>query len=165
MSVIKLLPENIANQIAAGEVIQRPSSVVKEMVENAIDSGATKINVVIKDAGKTLIQIIDNGSGMSKEDALLCFQRHATSKVQKVEDLFALTTKGFRGEALASIASIAHVTLKTKLESSDVAHLVEMEGGKMRRNEPCVWTTGTSFEVKNLFFNVPAREIFSNPIL
>jgi DNA mismatch repair protein MutL len=159
-SVIKLLPEHIANQIAAGEVIQRPSSVVKEMVENAIDAGATKIQVVIKDSGKTLIQITDNGDGMSSEDAILCFERHATSKVQKVEDLFALTTKGFRGEALASIASIAHVTLKTRRADSDIGHLIEIEGGKIRKNEPCVCATGTSFEVKNLFYNVPARRNF-----
>jgi DNA mismatch repair protein MutL len=159
-SVIKLLPEHIANQIAAGEVIQRPSSVVKEMVENAIDAGATKIQVVIKDSGKTLIQITDNGDGMSGEDAILCFERHATSKVQKVEDLFALTTKGFRGEALASIASIAHVTLKTRRADSDIGHLIEIEGGKIRKNEPCVCAAGTSFEVKNLFFNVPARRNF-----
>ncbi len=117
--VIKLLPDHIANQIAAGEVIQRPASVVKEMVENAIDAGATKIDVVIKDAGKTLIQIIDNGKGMSTFDTRMCFERHATSKVSKAEDLFTLTTKGFRGEALASIAAIAHVSLKTKLEEFD----------------------------------------------
>jgi DNA mismatch repair protein MutL len=117
-NVIRLLPDNIANQIAAGEVIQRPASVVKELVENAIDAGATKIDVNIKDAGKTLIQVVDNGSGMNQADAILCFERHATSKVRTAEDLFHLSTKGFRGEALASIAAIAHVTLKTKQKSS-----------------------------------------------
>ena len=158
--VIKLLPDHIANQIAAGEVIQRPASVVKEMVENAIDAGATKIDVVIKDAGKTLIQIVDNGKGMSTFDARMCFERHATSKVSKAEDLFTLTTKGFRGEALASIAAIAHVTLKTKLELDQVGNLLQIEGSKVVKQEPIVCPTGSSFEVKNLFYNVPARRNF-----
>ncbi len=158
--VIKLLPDHIANQIAAGEVIQRPASVVKEMVENAIDAGATKIDVVIKDAGKTLIQIVDNGKGMSTFDSRMCFERHATSKVAKAEDLFTLTTKGFRGEALASVAAIAHVTLKTKLEHEQVGTLLQIEGSKVVKQDPIVCPTGSSFEVKNLFYNVPARRNF-----
>ena len=158
--VIKLLPDHIANQIAAGEVIQRPASVVKEMVENAIDAGATKIDVFIKDAGKTLIQIVDNGKGMSTFDAQMCFERHATSKVSKAEDLFTLTTKGFRGEALASVAAIAHVTLKTKQAEDQVGNLIQIEGSKLTKQEPVVCPIGSSFEVKNLFYNVPARRNF-----
>ncbi len=158
--VIKLLPDHIANQIAAGEVIQRPASVVKEMVENAIDAGATKIDVFIKDAGKTLIQIVDNGKGMSTFDAQMCFERHATSKVSKAEDLFTLTTKGFRGEALASVAAIAHVTLKTKQAEDQVGNLLQIEGSKVTKREPVVCPIGSSFEVKNLFYNVPARRNF-----
>lgn len=158
--VIKLLPDHIANQIAAGEVIQRPASVVKEMVENAIDASATKVQVIIKDAGKTLIQIIDNGSGMTENDAVMSFERHATSKVRKAEDLFALTTKGFRGEALASIAAIAHVVLKTRKEDTETGISIEIEGSKIKKKEACVCPVGTSFEVKNLFYNVPARRNF-----
>ncbi len=158
--VIKLLPDHIANQIAAGEVIQRPASVVKEMVENAIDAGATKIDVYIKDAGKTLIQIVDNGKGMSTFDAQMCFERHATSKVSKAEDLFTLTTKGFRGEALASVAAIAHVTLKTRQEEDQVGNLIQIEGSKVTKKEVVVCPVGSSFEVKNLFYNVPARRNF-----
>ncbi|MFN5784410.1 MAG: DNA mismatch repair endonuclease MutL [Flavobacteriia bacterium] len=158
--VIKLLPDHIANQIAAGEVIQRPASVVKEMVENAIDAGATKIRVIIKDAGKTLIQIVDNGWGMSPADALMSFERHATSKVTRAEDLFSLSTKGFRGEALASIAAISHVTLKSKRPVDETGTRIIIEGGKCVANEVCVCPDGTSFEVKNLFFNVPARRNF-----
>lgn len=160
MSVIQLLPDNIANQIAAGEVIQRPASVVKELVENAIDAGATKIDVVIKDAGKTLIQIIDNGFGMDHDDAVLCFERHATSKVRSVSDLFHLNTKGFRGEALASIAAIAHVELQTKKESEETGTSISIEGSKISKDEPCVCPAGTRFDIKNLFFNVPARRNF-----
>lgn len=158
--IIKLLPDHIANQIAAGEVVQRPASVVKEMVENAIDAGATKIQVIIKDAGKTLIQIIDNGCGMSGGDAIMCFERHATSKVSTADDLFALKTKGFRGEALASIAAIAHVCVKTRQASSETGTLIEIEGSKVKTNEATVCPVGTSFEVKNLFYNVPARRNF-----
>ena len=158
--VIKLLPDHIANQIAAGEVIQRPASVVKEMVENAIDSGASKIDVVIKDAGKTLIQIVDNGKGMSTFDARMCFERHATSKIANADDLFSLTTKGFRGEALASVAAIAHITLRTKLEQDEVGNLIQIEGSKVVKQEQIVCPTGSSFEVKNLFYNVPARRNF-----
>ncbi len=158
--LIKLLPDNIANQIAAGEVIQRPGSVVKELMENAIDAGATRIDVNIKDAGKTLIQVVDNGNGMSPADATLCFQRHATSKVSKAEDLFALTTKGFRGEALASVAAIAHVEMHTRTANSEVGQNVVIEGGQITLQEEIVCPQGTSFEVKNLFFNVPARRNF-----
>jgi DNA mismatch repair protein MutL len=158
--IIQLLPDHIANQIAAGEVIQRPASVVKEMVENAIDAGADNIQVVIKDAGRTLIQIIDNGKGMGEDDAVLCFQRHATSKISSSDDLFKLTTKGFRGEALASIAAIAHVSLKTKLANSEIGILVEVEGNKIKNQEVAVCPNGSSFEVKNIFYNVPARRNF-----
>jgi len=158
--LIKLLPDNIANQIAAGEVIQRPASVVKELLENSIDASADRIDVNIKESGKTLIQIVDNGTGMSPSDAVLCFQRHATSKIKSSEDLFALTTKGFRGEALSSIAAIAHVEMKTRLKNAEVGHLVVVEGGKIKKQEDVVCPTGTSFEVKNLFYNVPARRNF-----
>ena len=158
--VIKLLPDHIANQIAAGEVIQRPASVIKELVENAIDAGATKIDVLIKDAGKTLIQIVDNGKGMSALDAQMCFARHATSKVEKASDLFHLSTKGFRGEALASISAISHVSLKTKVESEELGNLIQIEGSKVTKKEVITCPTGSSFEVKNLFFNVPARRNF-----
>jgi DNA mismatch repair protein MutL len=159
-NLIKLLPDNIANQIAAGEVIQRPASVVKEIVENAIDAGATKIDVNIKDAGKTLIQIVDNGQGMGPEDAELCFRRHATSKVRKAEDLFALTTKGFRGEALASVAAIAHVELKTREKGKDIGTSVKMEGSSIKESTETTCPEGTSFKIKNLFYNVPARRNF-----
>lgn len=158
--IIQLLPDHIANQIAAGEVIQRPASVVKELLENAIDAGATKIDLIVKDAGRTLIQVTDNGKGMSAMDALMCFERHATSKLHHADDLFKLTTKGFRGEALASIAAIAHVTLKTKMEDQDTGTLVQMEGSEILKEEPVVCATGTTLEVKNLFYNVPARRNF-----
>lgn len=158
--LIKLLPDNIANQIAAGEVIQRPASVVKELMENAIDAGATKIDVHIKDAGKTLIQVVDNGQGMSPSDALLCFQRHSTSKVRTADDLFALHTKGFRGEALASIAAIAHVEMHTRRAQDDVGQNIVVEGNKVQLQEAIACPHGTSFEIKNLFYNVPARRNF-----
>lgn len=158
--IIQLLPDHIANQIAAGEVIQRPASVVKELMENAIDAGADQIQVVIKDAGKTLIKVIDNGGGMTSKDAVLCFERHATSKVRKADDLFALTTKGFRGEALASIAAIAHVVLKTKQKDSETGTEVIIEGSKTKSAEETITPNGTLFEVKNLFYNVPARRNF-----
>ncbi|MCO4815008.1 MAG: DNA mismatch repair endonuclease MutL [Flavobacteriales bacterium] len=157
---IQLLPDHIANQIAAGEVIQRPASVVKELMENAIDAGATKIEVHIKDAGKTLIQVIDNGKGMSETDATLCFARHATSKVRTADDLFSLTTKGFRGEALASIAAISHVEMRTKLEEAETGRKIVIEGSKIITNEDTVSPTGTTFDIKNLFYNVPARRNF-----
>lgn len=161
MSIIQLLPDHIANQIAAGEVIQRPASVIKEMVENAIDAGATSIKVIIKDAGRTLIQIIDDGDGMNEKDAVLCFERHATSKLKTAADLFQLQTKGFRGEALASVAAIAHVTLKTKhKEEAELGVKIEVEGSAIKTKERIVCAKGSSFEVKNLFYNVPARRNF-----
>jgi DNA mismatch repair protein MutL len=161
MSIIQLLPDHIANQIAAGEVIQRPASVIKEMVENAIDAGATSVKVIIKDAGRTLIQIIDDGDGMNEKDAILCFERHATSKLKSADDLFHLQTKGFRGEALASIAAIAHVTLKTKhKDETELGVKIEVEGSTIKINERVVCPKGSSFEVKNLFYNVPARRNF-----
>lgn len=159
-SIIAVLPDHIANQIAAGEVIQRPASVVKELVENAIDAGAEKIQVHIKDAGKTLIQVIDDGKGMNAEDAEMCFLRHATSKIHSADDLFALKTKGFRGEALASIAAIAHVSLQTRQPESETGFKVLVEGSQIVEKEEVVCNKGTSFEVKNLFFNVPARRNF-----
>jgi len=157
---IHLLPNHIANQIAAGEVIQRPASVVKELMENAIDAGASKIDVYIKDAGKTLIQVMDNGKGMSEADATLCFARHATSKVRTADDLFSLTTKGFRGEALASIAAIAHVEMRTKLEEAETGRKITIEGSEIITTEDTVTSTGTTFDIKNLFYNVPARRNF-----
>jgi DNA mismatch repair protein MutL len=160
MSIIHLLPEHVANQIAAGEVIQRPASVVKELMENSIDAGATFVQLNLKDAGKTLIQIVDDGDGMTPEDAVKCFQRHATSKLKSADDLFQLQTKGFRGEALASIASIAHVSMRTKKEGVDTGTLIEVEGNTIKTNEQIVCSKGTSFEVKNLFYNVPARRNF-----
>ena len=158
--IIQLLPDLVANQIAAGEVIQRPASVVKELIENAIDAHATHIQLIVKDAGKTLIQIIDNGSGMSEKDAALSFERHATSKLKKAEDLFQLHTKGFRGEALASIAAIAQVELKTREHNSETGTTIVIEGGKIINQEVCSCSQGTSIAVKNIFFNVPARRLF-----
>lgn len=160
MSVIRLLPEHIANQIAAGEVVQRPASVVKELMENAIDANAKSIKVVIKDAGRTLIQLIDNGDGMGSADSKSCFNRHATSKISHVNDLFQLTTKGFRGEALASIAAIAQVVLKTKREDHETGYFVEIEANKMVKSGEIVCAKGSNFEVRNLFYNVPARRNF-----
>ncbi|MDP4761431.1 MAG: DNA mismatch repair endonuclease MutL [Crocinitomicaceae bacterium] len=160
MSIIHLLPEHVANQIAAGEVIQRPASVVKELMENSIDAGATFVQLNLKDAGKTLIQVVDDGDGMTPEDAVKCFQRHATSKLKSADDLFQLQTKGFRGEALASIASIAHVSMRTKKDGVDTGTLIEVEGNAIKTNEQIVCSKGTSFEVKNLFYNVPARRNF-----
>lgn len=158
--IIKLLPDHIANQIAAGEVIQRPASVIKELVENAIDAHADSIDVVVKNAGRTLLQVIDNGSGMSEIDARMAFERHATSKVKSADDLFALKTKGFRGEALASIAAIAHVQLITKLEQNQLATSIEIEGSKIINQEQITSKNGSSFSIKNLFYNVPARRNF-----
>ncbi len=158
--IIKLLPDHVANQIAAGEVVQRPASVVKELLENAIDAGSTSIMLIIKDGGKALIQVVDNGVGMSATDARLSFERHATSKIQKAEDLFNLDTKGFRGEALASIAAIAHVELQTKPENSELGTIIKIEGSKIVSQEVGTVTKGTSLSVKNLFFNIPARRNF-----
>ena len=158
--IIRLLPDHVANQIAAGEVVQRPSSVVKELLENAIDAGATEIQLIVKDGGKTLIQIVDNGKGMSGTDARLSFERHATSKIQKAEDLFNLHTKGFRGEALASIAAIAHVEMLTRTVEDEIGTRIKMEGSKVVAQEVVVVPKGTSMLVKNLFFNIPARRNF-----
>ncbi len=157
---INLLPDNIANQIAAGEVIQRPSSAIKELMENSIDAGATEIKVIIKDSGKQLIQIIDNGSGMSVMDARMCFERHATSKIKSIDDLFLIKTMGFRGEALASIAAIAQVELKTRRAEDEVGTLILNEACEVKLQEPCQTPIGTSIAVKNLFYNVPARRNF-----
>lgn len=159
-SVIRLLPDHVANQIAAGEVVQRPASVVKELLENAVDAQATSIKLVVKDAGKTLIQVIDDGKGMNETDARMCFERHATSKIALAEDLFQLQTKGFRGEALASIAAIAHVELKTRERGAELGTHVVIEGSRIVSQEVAVVPAGTSFSVKNLFFNIPARRNF-----
>lgn len=158
--VIRLLPDSVANQIAAGEVIQRPASVVKELMENAVDAGATEIKVVVRDAGKTLIQVIDNGSGMSETDARLAFERHATSKIRSAADLFSISTKGFRGEALASIAAVAMVELKTGRHDEDTGTYIRIAGSKVEAQEPCGTPGGSVFSVKNLFYNVPARRKF-----
>ena len=158
--VIQLLPDSVANQIAAGEVIQRPASVIKELVENAIDAGATTINVLVTDAGRTSIQVIDNGTGMSETDARLSFERHATSKIRKADDLFALHTMGFRGEALASIAAVAQVELKTRLKGSDIGTCLSISGSRVTGQEPVACPVGSNFMVENLFFNVPARRKF-----
>ena len=158
--IIQLLPDHVANQIAAGEVVQRPASVVKELVENAVDAKASEIKLIIKDAGKTLIQVIDNGVGMNVTDARLCFERHATSKIKHAEDLFALHTKGFRGEALASIAAVAHVEMKTKQDQQELGTHIIIEGSKFVSQEVAVVPKGTSLLVKNLFFNIPARRNF-----
>ena len=160
LDVIKLLPDSVANQIAAGEVIQRPASAVKELMENALDAGATQIDLVVKDAGKALIMVVDNGCGMSETDARLCFERHATSKISKAEDLFAIRTMGFRGEALASIAAIAQVELKTRRKEDEVGTKIVNEGSVVKEQSLVPMAPGTSFTIKNLFFNVPARRNF-----
>ncbi len=158
--IIKLLPDSVANQIAAGEVVQRPASVVKELLENAIDAGATEIKLIVKDAGRTLVQVTDNGHGMSETDARMCFERHATSKINDARDLFALRTMGFRGEALASIASIARVELKTRQEQNTLGTEIIIEGSKLESQNPCNCPKGATIAVKNLFFNTPARRNF-----
>lgn len=158
--IIQLLTDNIANQIAAGEVIQRPASAVKEMLENAIDAGATQIHLIIKDAGKELIQVNDNGKGMSPTDARMCFERHATSKIKTIDDLFAIRTMGFRGEALASIAAVAQVELKTRTIQDEIGTCIQIENSTVKSQEPCQASVGTSLMVKNLFYNVPARRNF-----
>ncbi len=157
---ILLLPDNIANQIAAGEVIQRPASAVKELLENAVDAGATEIKLIIVDAGKSLVQVIDNGSGMSETDARMCFERHATSKIRNIDDLFHIKTMGFRGEALASIAAVAQVELKTKREGDETGVYIAVENSLVSKQEPVAVPNGTSIAMKNLFFNVPARRNF-----
>ena len=158
--VIQLLPDSVANQIAAGEVIQRPASVIKELVENAVDAGAKSINVLVVDAGRTSIQVIDDGCGMSETDARLAFERHATSKIRQADDLFALTTMGFRGEALASIAAVAQVELTTRRESDEVGTRLSISGSRFMGQEVCACPVGSNFKVENLFFNVPARRKF-----
>lgn len=163
-NLIKLLPDSVANQIAAGEVVQRPASAVKELLENSIDSGATSVQLIIKDAGKTLIQVIDNGCGMSETDARMCFERHATSKITDTKDLFSIRTKGFRGEAMASIAAVAQVEMKTKMISEELGTKIEIEGSKITVQEPVQTKDGTSIAIKNLFFNIPARRNFLKSI-
>jgi len=158
--IIQLLPDNIANQIAAGEVIQRPASAVKELLENAVDAGATEINLIVTESGKNLIQVIDNGKGMSETDARMCFERHATSKISNIEDLFRIKTMGFRGEALASIAAVAQVELKTKRAEDELGTLLEIENSNVVKQELCATANGTIICMKNLFFNVPARRNF-----
>ena len=158
--IIRLLPDHVANQIAAGEVVQRPASAVKELLENAIDAGAASIKLIVKDGGKTLIQVVDDGTGMSETDARLSFERHATSKISSAQDLFNLQTKGFRGEALASIAAIAHVEMQTRTEASEVGTSIKIEGSKIISQEVVATPKGTSISVKNLFFNIPARRNF-----
>jgi DNA mismatch repair protein MutL len=158
--IIQLLPDHVANQIAAGEVVQRPASAVKELLENAVDAGSTKIDLIIKDAGKTLIQVVDNGCGMTETDARMSFERHATSKIKNADDLFAIKTKGFRGEALASMAAIAHVELKTKIVDIDLGSQIIIEGSEIISQEPVSCNNGTSLSIKNLFYNVPARRNF-----
>ncbi|MCJ8211402.1 DNA mismatch repair endonuclease MutL [Mucilaginibacter sp. RS28] len=166
LDIIQLLPDAVANQIAAGEVVQRPASAVKELVENAIDAGADKIQLILKDAGKSLIQVIDNGCGMSLTDARMCFERHATSKIRKADDLFAIRTMGFRGEAMASIAAIAQVEMKTRRHEDELGTCINIEGSEVLSQQPCAAPRGTSISVKNLFFNTPARRNFlkSNPV-
>ncbi len=158
--VIQLLPENVANQIAAGEVVQRPASVVKELLENSVDAGATQIRLIIRDAGKTLIQVIDNGCGMSETDARMCFERHATSKIRTTQDLFAIRTMGFRGEAMASIAAVAQIELRTRRHTDELGTLIQIQNSQVTLQEPCQAPEGTSIAVKNLFFSVPARRNF-----
>jgi len=158
--LIQLLPNHIANQIAAGEVIQRPSNAVKELLENAVDAGASEIKLFVEDAGKALIQVVDNGKGMNERDARNSFERHATSKIREIEDLFKIRTMGFRGEALASIASVSQVTMRTKTSGNELGTEIEIENSKVLKQEPCASPLGTSFSMKNLFFNVPARRNF-----
>ena len=160
MDIINILPDSVANQIAAGEVVDRPASAVKELLENAMDAGATQIDLIVKDAGRTLIQVIDNGCGMSDTDARLCFERHATSKIHRSDDLFSIRTMGFRGEALASVAAIAQVELRTRLTGSELGTTVRIEGSHIVDQHPEACPCGTSIAVKNLFFNVPARRNF-----
>ena len=158
--IIQLLPDHVANQIAAGEVVQRPASIVKELLENAIDAKATKIELIIREAGRNLIQVVDNGIGMSETDARLSFERHATSKIRTTEDIFNIHTKGFRGEALASIAAVAQVDLKTRKHDAEIGTNIYIEGGGLQFQEPVQTTVGSNFSVKNLFYNVPARRKF-----
>jgi len=164
--IIQLLPDAIANQIAAGEVVQRPSSVVKELMENSIDAGASSIQLIIKDAGKGSVQVIDDGLGMSETDARMCFERHATSKIRKAEDLFTIKTMGFRGEAMASISSVAQVELKTKRAEDELGTLIKIDASVLKSQELIQCSQGTSITIRNLFYNIPARRNFlkSNPV-
>ena len=164
--IIQLLPESIANQIAAGEVVQRPASVVKELMENGVDAGASEITLIVKDAGKSLVQVIDDGKGMSETDARMSFERHATSKIRKSEDLFLIKTMGFRGEALASIAAVAQVEMKSKLAEDEIGTSLQVDGSQFKGQSNVSCKKGTTMIVKNLFFNVPARRNFlkSNPV-
>lgn len=158
--IIQLLPDSVANQIAAGEVIQRPASVIKELVENSVDAGARHIQVLVTDAGRTAIQVIDDGKGMSETDARLSFERHATSKIRQAQDLFALTTMGFRGEALASIAAVAQIELRTRQEADELGTHLSISGSRFTGQEPCSCPSGSNFLIENLFYNVPARRKF-----
>jgi len=158
--IIQLLPDSVANQIAAGEVIQRPSSVIKELVENSVDAGARNIQVIVLDAGRTLIQVIDDGAGMSETDARLAFERHATSKIRKADDLFDLHTMGFRGEALPSIAAVSQVELITRKKEEDFGTHLVLQGSRVAMQEPTACSVGSNFRVENIFFNVPARRKF-----
>ena len=158
--IIQLLPDNIANQIAAGEVIQRPASAVKELLENAVDADATEIRLIVNDAGKSLVQVIDNGKGMSELDARMCFERHATSKIREIDDLFHIKTMGFRGEALASIAAVSQVELKTKRKEDSAGTYIEIDNSVVRKQEITACANGTSIAMKNLFFMCPHAEIF-----
>jgi DNA mismatch repair protein MutL len=160
LDIIQLLPDHVANQIAAGEVIQRPASAVKEMLENALDAGSSELILFVKDAGKTLLQVVDNGCGMSKTDVRMCFERHATSKIKNINDLFSIQTMGFRGEAMASIAAIAHIEIDTKLTEEELGSHLIIEGSKIKTHDDCSTANGTSIKVKNLFYNVPARRNF-----
>ncbi|MDE7357164.1 MAG: DNA mismatch repair endonuclease MutL, partial [Bacteroidales bacterium] len=159
-SIINILPDFVANQIAAGEVVNRPASAVKELLENAVDAGANKIELHIEDAGKTLVQVVDNGCGMKPEDARKCFLPHATSKLTTADDLLSLQTMGFRGEALASIAAVAQVELQTRPQEDETGTLIVIEGGKILQEQPCACAPGTSIKVKNIYFNTPARRQF-----
>ena len=160
MDIIHLLPDSVANQIAAGEVIQRPASCLKELVENSLDAGATRIQVIVRDAGRTLLQVIDDGIGMSEMDARLAFERHATSKIREAKDLFSLRTMGFRGEALASICAVSQVEMTTRRKEDETGTLLEIHGSDVVRQEPCSCPVGTNIKVSNLFFNVPVRRKF-----
>ena len=164
--IIRLLPDSIANQIAAGEVVQRPSSVVKELLENSIDAQAKRIRLIVKESGKQMIQVIDDGVGMSLTDARMSFERHATSKIQVAEDLYHIKSMGFRGEALASIAAVAQVEMKTSTGEGDLGTMLQVEASEVKKQEPTQQNKGTSISVKNLFYNVPARRNFlkSNPV-
>ena len=158
--IIRLLPDSVANQIAAGEVIQRPASVIKELVENAVDAGARHIDVLVEEAGRTSVQVIDDGKGMSETDARLAFERHATSKIQKADDLFSLRTMGFRGEALPSIVAVAQVTLRTRTPDQELGTCLQIEGSRVLSQEVVACPVGSNFLVQNLFFNVPVRRKF-----